>query len=232
VDDTLLQKLRIRIAGLRAKTTQSGCTEAEALLAAAKVAELIDRYDVTLGDVEIRASRCERRIYASTRNKRIPLDECIGAVASFCNCRVWREKGPAREVHHVFFGLPADVDAAHCLIELIDNSVRSELGRFKTSPGYAAFRYAERHLANASFALGMIASIAEKLMVMKAERVRGTGRDLAVLKTSLVDAELRDLDVCLRETSSAPRMISPDAFEAGETAGASTPTLNAAFARK
>jgi hypothetical protein len=229
VDDTAIQKLRIRIQGLRAKTLENGCTEAETLLAAAKVAELIDRYDLSLADVEIRAARCETRVYANPSKKRIPLDDCVGAVASFCNCRVWREKGAAKEVKFVFFGMPADVDAAHYLIELIDNNVRAELGRFKTSPAYAGFRYDERHLANASFALGMVASIADKLLAMKAERNRGSGRDLAVLKTSLVDAELQGLDVQLRETSSAPRMVSPDAFEAGEAAGVAIATGNAAF---
>jgi hypothetical protein len=35
--------------------------EAEALLAAAKVAELLDRYDLSLTDVEIRDAPCEQR---------------------------------------------------------------------------------------------------------------------------------------------------------------------------
>ncbi len=52
-----LDNLKTRIQGLRAKTTDNGCTEAEALLAAAKVAELLDRYDVSLTDVEIRLRR-------------------------------------------------------------------------------------------------------------------------------------------------------------------------------
>ena len=230
MDEVALQKLRTRIQGLRSKTLANGCTEAEALLAAVKIAELIDRYDLTLGDVEISASRCQRRIYTNTRNKRIPLDDCIGAVASFYNCRVWREKGPERQVHHVFFGLPADVDAAHYLAELIDHSVRFELGHYKTSPAYAAFRYTDRHLANTSFALGLIASIADKLMAMTAQRKRGTGRDLVVLKTSIVDGELKELGLRLGEFGSVSRVISPDAFEAGELAGATTMTLDTLLA--
>jgi len=37
--------------------------------------------------------------------------------------------------------------------------VRTELGRFKTSADYGRLRHRERHLANASFALGMVASM-------------------------------------------------------------------------
>jgi hypothetical protein len=94
-DLAAFDRLKTRIQGLRAKTTDNGCTEAEALLAAAKVAELLDRYDLSLTDVEIRDAPCERREYETYRKKRIPLDDCIGAIANFCDCRVWREKNQA-----------------------------------------------------------------------------------------------------------------------------------------
>ena len=94
-DPQALEKLKARIQALRAKTIANGCTEGEALTAAAKVAELLDRYDLSLTDVELREAVCERRAYETRRKKRIPLDECIGAVASFCDCKVWREKPAA-----------------------------------------------------------------------------------------------------------------------------------------
>ena len=151
---------KTRIQGLRSKTTDNGCTEAEALLAAAKVAELLDRYDLSLTDIEIRDAPREQREYKTYRKKRIPLDACIGAIANFCDCRVWREKNHAGEARYVFFGLRSDVEVAHYLTELIDNAVRSELGRYKTSAGYRRFRHQDRHVANSSFTLGMVASIA------------------------------------------------------------------------
>ena len=57
----------------------------------------------------------------------------------------------------------SDIEVAHYLTELIDNAVRSELGRYKNSAGYRRFRHQDRHVANSSFTLGMIASIADKL---------------------------------------------------------------------
>ena len=125
-----LDKLKLRIQALRAKTIDNGCTEDEALSAAAKVAELLDRYDLSLSDIDIRAAPCERRVYETWRKKRIPLDDCIGAVAHFCDCRVWREKNAAGEARYVFFGLRSDVEVAHYLTEMIDGAVRSELGRY------------------------------------------------------------------------------------------------------
>jgi hypothetical protein len=46
------------------------------------VAELLDRYDLSLTDFEIREAPCERREYETHRKKRNPLDDCIGAVAA------------------------------------------------------------------------------------------------------------------------------------------------------
>ena len=223
-DLAALDRLKARIQGLRAKTTDNGCTEAEALSAAAKVAELLDRYDLSLTDVEIREAQCERREYETRHNKRIPLEDCIGAVANFCDCRVWREKTATGDVRYVFFGLRADIEAAHYLTELIDGAVRSELGRYKTSAGYQQFRHKDRHMANASFTLGMVTSIAEKLTAMKAGRDQANndaGRHLVVLKSAVVNAELERLDLKLETVRRPTRMVSPEAYDAGGAAGVS-----------
>ena len=229
-----LDKLKARIQGLRAKTMDNGCTQAEALLAAAKVAELLDRYDLSLSDVEITQAACDRMAFETHRKKRIPLDGCIGAIAHFCDCRVWREKNADGQARYVFFGLRSDVEVAHYLTEVIDGAVRAELGRFKISPAYQRFRHQERHVANSSFTLGMIASIAEKLNRMKAERNvvnSSAGRDLVVLKASVVDAELEKLNMKLRTTRRSTRMVAPSAYEAGGEAGAAL-ALNPAIRSK
>jgi hypothetical protein len=217
-----LDKLRARIQALRAKTIDNGCTEDEALSAAAKVAELLDRHDLSLSDVELREERCERAEFATGRRKRIPLDQCIGALAEFCDCRVWREKTAAGELRYVFFGLRADVAVAHYLTELIDGAVRSELGRFKTTRDYLRFRHNERHMANSSFAFGMVTSIADKLAAMKKARDgvnRSTGRDLVVVKSAIVAEELARLDLNLRTVRATRRLVSAAAFDAGSAAG-------------
>ena len=221
------EKLKVRIAALLAKTVANGCTEAEALSAAAKVADLLDRHALSLTDVEIRASPCERIPFASRHRKRVPLEGCIGEIAAFCDCRVWREKGPEGQVTHVFFGLPEDAAAARDLADLIDAAVRAELGRYKTGRAYAAFDTRDRHMVNASFTLGMVAGIGDKLDAMKRARDthhRATGRDLAVVKTSAVDEAFAQLGLVMVEGQGGPRrFIAEGAYEAGEAAGAGLP---------
>jgi hypothetical protein len=162
--------------------------------------------------------------YETYRKKRVPIDGCIGAIANFCDCRVWREKNQVGDARYVFFGLRSDIEVAHYLTEVIDNAVRFELGRYKMSAGYRRFRHQDRYIANSSFTLGMVASIANNLKAMKRERDavnNGTGRDLVVLKASVVDAELEKLDLKLRTVRRATRMVAPVAYEAGGVAGAS-----------
>ncbi|MGI4764670.1 MAG: DUF2786 domain-containing protein [Janthinobacterium lividum] len=216
-------RLKARISALLAKTVQNGCTEAEALSAAAKVAELLDRHALSLTDVEIRASPCEQAVFASRHKKRVPLDPCIGAIAAFCDCRVWREKGADGAVNHVFFGLPEDAAAACDLAETVDGAIRAELGRYKTSRDYALFDTRDRHMVNASFVLGMVTGIADRLDALKAARDarhRGTGRDLAIVKTSAVDEAFAGLGLVMVEGQGGPRrVIAEGAFDAGSAAG-------------
>jgi hypothetical protein len=216
-----LDKLTARIQALRAKTLDNGCTEAEAFAAAAKVAELLDRYDLSLSDVELRAEPCAEAAFETNRKKRIPIDECIGAIAQFCDCAVWREKTPLGFCH-VFFGLKADAEVAQYLADVVDAAVRTELGRYKNSAAYQRFPHKERHLANGSFTLGMVASIADRLLAMKAARDdanRGSGRDLVPVKSAIVEAELAKRGLQFRSIPGARRYVSPEAYDAGSTAG-------------
>jgi hypothetical protein len=79
-------------------------------------------------------------------------------------------------------------------------------------------------MANASFTLGMVASIADKLIAMKAGRDQANnvaGRDLVVLKSAVVDVELNWLDLKLTAVRSPNRMVTPEPYDAGGAAGAS-----------
>ena len=79
----------------------------------------------------------------------------------------------------------------------------------------------------------MVGSIAQKLQAMKTERNSAnirTGRDLVLVKSSVVEEELKKLGLRLASTRSSGRLVSPDAFEAGGTAGTSfaiTPGIKA-----
>lgn len=217
-----LDRLKARIQALRAKTTENGCTEQEALAAAAKVADLLDQHDLSLSDVEIGEEACERAVVETHRKQRVPLDGCINAIAAFTDCRVWREKNASGEFRYVFFGLAPDVAVAQYITDLVTTAMDTEVERFKRTKDYLRYRSEDRRTVSNSFLHGMAASIGEKLADMKRQRDAvnaSTGRDLVVVKTAVVEDELAKLNVRLRRPKAAGRLIAPNAFESGQAAG-------------
>ncbi|WP_084570574.1 DUF2786 domain-containing protein [Methylosinus sp. PW1] len=92
--DAELARVLQRIQALRAKTVEQGCTEQEALASARKVAELLDRYGLTLGEIEMRERPCEGVGVDTGRKRRAPIDECAPTVAHFCDCKCGSRRAP------------------------------------------------------------------------------------------------------------------------------------------
>ena len=82
------------------------------MAAAAKVAELLDRYGLSLSELDLRGQSCEGAAVETERKRAGPIDDCVPATAAFFDCRVWGEKDGVGRLRYVFFGLPADVAAA------------------------------------------------------------------------------------------------------------------------
>jgi len=78
-----LDRLVQRIQALRAKTVEQGCTEQEALTAAEKVAELLDRYGLNLSELDLRKQTCEGIGVETDRKRRGPIDDCMNTIATF-----------------------------------------------------------------------------------------------------------------------------------------------------
>jgi Protein of unknown function (DUF2786) len=222
--DEDLARVVQRIQALRAKTVDQGCTEQEALASANKVAELLDRYGLSLSEIELRRQACEGFGIDTGRRRRGVFDACVPSIAAFCDCKVWGETTPAGSLRHVFFGLPADVEAAHFLYDLIGVTFDTETARFKTGTIYAGLETGERRNAVNSFQTGLSHGIGGKLKAMKAERDTSnrtsSGRDLVPLKTSVIEDELAKLGLSFHTASRGRRKrVLADAFEAGQIAG-------------
>ncbi len=219
-----LDKVLARIQALRAKTVATGCTEQEALAAAEKVAELLDRYGLSLSETELRSQACEGSGVGTGRKRFGPIDLCIGAVGLFCDCRVWSEQAAGGEISYVFFGLPADVAAARYLYDLVDQAFETETQRFKSGELYALHPSAERRGATNSFQTGLAQGISRKLRTLHAERETAmrttTGRDLVPIKAAVLDEELARLGMSFhtRNIQKNKRVLA-EAFHAGRAAG-------------
>jgi len=214
-----------RIQALRAKTVDHGCTEAEAMAAAAKVSELLDRHDLTLDEVSVRRSDCEGVSVATGRKLRAPVDSCTPSIAAFCDCRVWSEEGDDGALRYVFFGLKADVEAARFLHDLIEVTFYTETATFRRGEIYQTLSGGDRRVAVNSFQIGLAGGIAGKLTALKAARhsadAASTGFDLVAVKHSVVDEEIDRLGLNFTTRAARSRgYVHGEAYDAGRVAGA------------
>jgi len=224
-DRAELDRVIQRILALRAKTVDRGCTEEEAMAAAAKVAELLARHDLSLDEVGVRRSDCAGATVETSRRRRAPIDSCVQPVATFCDCRAWSEETDDGTLRYVFFGLKADVEAARFLHDLIEVTFETESAAFRTGEIYRTLRGGDRRTALNSFQIGLASGIAGKLNALKEARTATaattTGFDLVAVKHTVVDDELERLGLRFTSKSaSGRRMVHGDAYEAGRSVGA------------
>jgi hypothetical protein len=218
-----LDKVLSRIQALRSKTVERGCTEAEALLAASKVAELLDQYGLTLSEIGMKAQSCAGEGIETNRRRRSPLDECAGAIAGFCDCRTWYELTPQGHIRHIFFGLPADVAGARYLYDKNDEAFETETAAFKRSELYGSHPSAQRRSATTSFQAGLGHGINAKLNRLKAERnaaFRASGgRDLVPVKQHVIEDELAALGMRLKTLRTDRKNLLARAYKTGRVTG-------------
>ena len=218
-----LDKVLSRIQALRGKTVEQGCTEAEALLAAAKVADLLDQYGLTLSEIDMKAQSCAGEGIETNRRRRSPLDECAGAIAGFCDCRTWYEMTPQGHIRHIFFGLPADVAGARYLWDKIDEAFETETALFKRSELYESHPSSKRRSATTSFQAGLAHGIRSKLSRLKAERAAAfrasRGRDLVPVKRDVIEDELAAMGMRLKVLQTGRKNLLAMAYKKGRVTG-------------
>jgi len=214
-----LDRLKARIQALRAKTIANGCTEEEALAAAAKVAELLDRHDLSVSDLDLRDTACARIEIETRRKQRQPISACIPAIATYCDCKVWRESDAEGQIRYVFFGLPASLELAQYVHDVIATAMQAEWDRHVRASRLVRYGRDEK----GSFLFGMAVSLADRLVEMKSERDQATrdssGRDLVVVRQAVVETEFAKLDLTLRRGRTSGKRVAADAFAAGQAAG-------------
>ena len=221
--DGELDRLVTRIRGLREKTVEQGCTEQEALAAAEKVAELLDKYGLSLNELDLRRQSCEGVGIETGRKRRGPIDDCMTTIASFFDCRVWSEMSLNGTLRYVFFGMPGDVQAAVYLHDLIAMAFETETQSFQAGSLYRETLSGQRRTATNSFQIGLARGIVAKLNALSESRTvrqQSSGRDLVPIKESMIETELEKLGLQFqRKSGSSRRSVLSDAFNAGKEAG-------------
>jgi hypothetical protein len=223
---TELSKVKARIRALAAKTVERGCSEAEAMAAAAKVGELLDVYGISMSEVELREEACVQRRAAFAGPARTALRWLYPALLRFCECRGWTD---GRQ-DFVLFGLEPDVQMAEWLLHVVARALAHEEARYRAGPAYAARREAPQAVLR-SFRYGFADRLSKRLdeladarAAAMAERRAADGAGsrstaLVVAKERKLNEAFRGLGVRLRTTWSSATVRDRGAFRSGAEAG-------------
>jgi hypothetical protein len=214
-----IEKLRTRIRALQVRTEANGCTEAEALTAAAKLSELLDRHDLDLGDQALRDTPCERLNLETGRKQRQPMDAYLPALAAAYGCRVWMERDAKRKITYVIFGLPAALEMVRSMHQMFGEALAAEWVRFRDAQRFIR----QNEDAKAGFQFGMAAALADRLQAQQSDRQKleqhaATGRGLIALRHDVVERAFDDLGLALRQSGGSGRRFATDMFAEGEHA--------------
>jgi hypothetical protein len=182
--DAIVNKLN----ALRAKANGASTPE-EALAFANKYEELMRKYKLTETDLEVKSSKINSFSKAPPK-KLDKLALVVGHIATLTDTVAVRD---SKTKEFVFFGLPADLQYANWLYELIANTMDRSLNAFPASKLYHDMlknKVNPKELKE-NYKLGFLAAIAIGLMEMiEANKVRGNA--LVVLKHGLILAEIAE----------------------------------------
>jgi hypothetical protein len=185
------EKIAARIRALLAKTVENGCTEDEAVSAAAKAAELLARYNLTVDEVEMRASPFARE---SSRHEDIVgerLWKPASAISELSGAVYWISKTGVSPVDIDFFGFQHEVQIAHYLLAICARAMRQQAARLERQ--FALLTATARRRRVVPFLDGMADRLRERIKALVPPAPTGTG--LIVLRKELIDAEMKRLDL-------------------------------------
>lgn len=212
--------LLARIRKLAAFTEANGATEAEASTAAAMIADLIARHNVTEDECSVREDTAGCLTDQFTElNASDDWIALVPVIARVYHCRAWfavRTEDPlglgmVMRVRHVrYFGTALDAAAATATAAIVYTALQSAAKSFRGD--------------RASFRAGMVARLEERLReLIPPEQPRAsTGTALMVLKDQLVTEEFAKLNLRLRSRAACPSgtvRANGAAFAAGAAAG-------------
>jgi hypothetical protein len=204
-----------RIRALLNKTIENGCTEEEAMAAAAKAGELMDKYGIEQSETQIKAEQCESGIHGAHRARPHPSQWCAKAIADYCACIVYHKTGTGQII---FFGLPADVEVATYLMRVIEGAADRGYDAFK------ATRAVNHRRTRNDFMLAYTARVSARIREMLKARhtetlVTTTGQSLMVVKNAVVAEQWGDHKLRKAKTTTVATSGSLSAREAGMAAG-------------
>ncbi|MCZ7469030.1 DUF2786 domain-containing protein [Agrobacterium sp. O3.4] len=162
--------IKRRIKALRERTTARGCTEAEAMEAAAKAAQLMRDHGLNASDLVMTEASIGTRTPVAS-----PKALLWNTIATCANCRALvseRRMATGRDI--TFFGREPGPQIAAYLFEVCENAIKHELSKFRAGDFYQRRRSAKtKRKAVDDFTLGLVQRLAVRLRALFAQSKSG-----------------------------------------------------------
>ena len=204
-----------KVIALLAKTVENGCSEAEAMIAAAKAKQMIDEYDIKDHDLNEQHKfstydKKNSRYNYLKRNLSIP-------IAHFYNC-----KAIYIGADMVIFGRDSDVIMAQWLIETLEKYINRELRIYINSKGYLDKE--DTKAETNGFLIGAINRITERLEALTPTENMESMNALVVVKNAEVEEKYQQFKKAtglefLPDTLNNTRYCTTEGVEKGKETG-------------
>jgi hypothetical protein len=208
------EKIAAKVRALRAKTVENGCTEAEAMAAAEKVAQLLAEYGLTVDEAEMRATpfaRHDERHYDAVGER---LSRIADAIADLTGATWFRSPGGVHPIEISFFGFEHEVDVARYLLEICARAMRGAVAELEQR--HALVRPIRRKMIITPFLDGMADRLRGRIKALIPAKPTGTG--LVVVRDQLIKAALADAGIHITDMKGRSSRRDDDAYRAGQRA--------------
>lgn len=214
-----LNRAKRLIQNMLDRTTENGCTEAEAMEAASKVGALLAEFDLELDEVLARdtTDMTQQNVYAADYS----MASIITGIGRLCSLVVYSMSGATVATYRLY-GHKHDVELAVYLYEVCSEACDTGWQAYMDKNGYSK-------RARDSFRIGFGGRVANRMTELRNKRDRdaaaraaanpnGTGTNLVVLKDQIVTQEFEKTGVKLR-TTAGPRVHNAAAYTSGSAHG-------------
>ncbi len=154
------ERLKARLRALLAKTVENGCTEAEAMSAAAKAAALMEEFSLSAADLAMITATMPRGTKRATLRERL-----YSAISNVTNSAgLYHFDAETGESIVTFYGLEPGPTIAAYLRDLCDRAIDREIKLFKDTAIYKSRRKtATRRSAVADFTIDIVSRVVIRL---------------------------------------------------------------------
>lgn len=209
-------KVLAKIKALLAKTVENGCTEAEAMAALTMAQSMMDSYEVTEEDIQLKDE--EANIEQSEMRDPNRIRRCLAiSIGEFTNTKVWQHS------HKIikFCGTKSDTEFAVWLLETLSQFVMKELANHLWRI-YKEVNDSNKRWHVNGFIFGCTRRIDERLNELNAASKRQATANknaLVIAKNNLIVRKMQEVGISLRTPRKRSSSIIIDSYKAGKIAG-------------